>query len=371
MGSSKLRPSDMYNWLTNEGVDYFCGVPDSLVSPLSFFLEVNAKQQHTIAANEGNAIGLAIGHHVATGSIPLVYMQNSGLGNALDPLVSLADPSVLSIPMVLLISWRGEPGTADEPQHEKQGKITSQLLELMGIDYTILSPKAATAKKQVFDTVERAKQQQRPNALVLQKGTLQDFRYEISSTYPLTREAAIKHILENLDEESVLIASIGKVSRELFELRRSHEHDLLIVGGMGHASSVALSIAKQKPHKQIICLDGDGSTLMHMGSLTTIGTSGLKNYSHIVFNNGVHDSVGGQPTVGQKVSLPAIAKACGYTETITISEPNQIKDVVDRIPDEQGPMLIEILIRPGARTDLGRPTIPPRENKASFMRFII
>jgi len=376
MEEQKLSSEKLYNSFAENGVSYFCGVPDSLVSPFSLFLEANAKEHHTITANEGNAIGLAIGYHAATAKIPLVYMQNSGLGNAVDPLVSLVDSSVLSIPMLLLIGWRGQPGTKDEPQHAKQGAITGDLLKILNIPYVVLSRRPNEAARQVEKSVSHSIKSKSPYALLVEKDTLEGYKYDARplSNYPLSREEAIKCVVDNLDDSDIIIASIGKASRELYEYRdekqQSHRRDLLIVGGMGHASSIAMAIAQQKPNRKVYCLDGDGSVLMHMGSLATIGTKGLKNFYHIVFNNGLHDSVGGQPSAGFDIDLPAVAKACGYLRVVSAHEPNATTKALVATKKINGPVMIEVRIRSGARLDLARPSISPSGNKESFMAFL-
>lgn len=370
----KLSPHDLHDFLVKSDVGFFCGVPDSLVSSFSFFLESNTNEHHKIAANEGNAIGLAIGYHLATNKLALVYMQNSGLSNAIDPLASLADPTVFGIPMILLISWRGQPGKKDEPQHEKQGAITTKLLETLGIPYKVLSTNPQKAKTQIKAAARNSKTQKRPYALLLEDGTLADYRFEINSDYLLSREQAIEIVINNLDKTDVVVSNIGKTSRELFEYREKkqegHNNDLLVVGGMGHASSIASAIAQQKSDRSIYCLDGDGSVLMHMGSLANIGTSGLTNFKHLVFNNGVHDSVGGQPTVGLKIDLTAVAKACGYKHIKVVNQPDEFKKALKQIKTAKGPAFLEIRVHTGARSDLTRPTIHPTNNKEDFMSFL-
>lgn len=376
MAEERLDSNSLYSTLVENGVNYFCGVPDSLVSPFSLFLEANAKKQHTIAANEGNAIASAIGYHTATSKVPLIYMQNSGLGNAIDPLVSLVDPSVLGIPMILMISWRGQPGKKDEPQHVKQGAVTTDLLKTLDIPYEVLSRKSEEMVQQVSQAIKRTTKSNSPYALLVEKDTFTEYAYDVRSlkNYPLSREQAIKIVAESLTNSDIVIASIGKISRELFEYRnekhQSHDKDLLIVGGMGHASSIALGIAQQKLDRKVYCLDGDGSVLMHMGSLATIGTKNPKNFVHIIFNNGLHDSVGGQPTVGFEVDLLAIAKACGYTHVFSAHESTDIKQTLGSVSKLAGPIMIEVRVHAGSRQNLTRPTIVPQDNKQAFMTFL-
>lgn len=372
---TKLSCKSLFEALANNQIDYFCGVPDSTLTPLSSYLEEHPKLEHIVAANEGNAIGLATGYYLATSKLPLVYMQNSGLGNALDPLVSLADASVMGIPIILVIGWRGEPGKKDEPQHFKQGAITIELLSLLGIPFVILSDNPIEAQRQIGGAVKQAKESCMPFALVVQDDTLEPYSTtEIMPKYQLSREEALEIIVKKMDKTDVIVATNGKVSRELFEYRenheQSHEKDLLIVGAMGHASSIALGIAKNKPARRIYCIDGDGSTLMHMGALAINGTKGSKNFYHIVINNGSHDSTGGQPTAGFDLDLTSIAKATGYMKTYLIEGASELENTLDVIKTVTGPIFIEIRVKPGARKGLARPTISPQQNKTAFMAFL-
>ena len=324
----QLSTQELHDPLVTNGVDYFCGVPDSITGPFSHFLEDHAEGRHVITANEGNAIGLAIGYHIATGNIPLVYMQNSGLNNAIDPLASLADRSVLSTPMLLLVGWRGQPGKDDEPHHTRQGAITPELLRSLEIPFGILSRDPTEANQQVSEMVKNAGDQSRPHALLIEQDSFAEYSPAVinPSSYSMSREEAVVNIIEALDENAVIVSGIGKLSRELFEHRQKqdqdHSKDLLVVGGMGHASSIALGVAQQRPEKKVFCLDGDGSTLMHLGAIATIGNLSPANFYHIVFNNGSHDSVGGQPTTSSVIDLPAVALACGYRYAATQSEAN-------------------------------------------------
>lgn len=369
----QLSVQALYNNLNAGGVDYFCGVPDSITGPFSSFLEDHAKDKHTITANEGNAIGLAIGYHIATGKIPLVYMQNSGLNNTIDPLASLADRSVLNTPMLLLIGWRGQPGKNDEPHHARQGAITPDLLRSLEIPFDTLSHNTAETSQQITEIIKNINDLNRPQALLIEQGNFA--RYTPNSkplnNYPMNREEALAIVVEALDKDAIIVAGIGKLSRELFEYRqkhgRNHKKDLLVVGGMGHASSIALGIAQQKPEKKVFCLDGDGSTLMHLGALPTIGNLGPTNFYHVIFNNESHDSVGGQPTAVGNIKISEIARACGYRYTTSQSDAELVSAETVRIQQADGPALLEIKIRPGARSDLTRPTIKPVINKQEFM----
>lgn len=365
------------------GVDFFTGVPDSLLKNFCAYVTDRCGTKHVIAANEGGAVGLASGHYLATGRPALVYMQNSGQGNAVNPLTSLADPDVYSIPMVLLVGWRGEPGVHDEPQHVKQGKITVSLFETMGIPTFVLADEGELEsrvgvrewKEQVSSAVELAVREKRPVALIVRKGLFGD--YALQNKKPdiagLKREDAIEGILKALPEGAVVVSTTGMISREVYETRERlrsqveveegiscHAHDFLTVGSMGHASQIALGIALAQPTRKVICLDGDGASIMQMGNMAIVGQSHCGNLTHIVLNNAAHDSVGGQPTVGGAIDLKAIAKACGYEVIDNLNSPTPTCD-------SNSPKFLELRVAKGARKDLGRPKEKPQENKALFM----
>jgi len=337
--------------LGGQGVRFFCGVPDSLLKNFCAYVTDHCGANHVITANEGGAVALASGHYLATGKMALVYMQNSGQGNAVNPLASLADPDVYSIPMILLVGWRGEPGVHDEPQHVKQGKVTLSLFETLGIPTTVLSD---DWKGQVSSACKQAMDEKRPVALIVRKGLFAD--YALQSKKPdiadLPREKAIERLLDTLPPNAVIVSTTGMISRELYETRvrrnEGHSRDFLTVGSMGHASQIALGIAMAQPNRPVICLDGDGASIMQMGNMAIVGQSGCSNLTHIVLNNAAHDSVGGQPTVGGAIDLPAIANACGYNR-------------------EGAPTFKMICVAKGARKDLGRPKEPPQVNKQLFM----
>ena len=360
--------------LKNGGVDFFTGVPDSLLKSFCAYLTDNCGDNHVIAANEGGAVGLASGHYLATGKPTLVYMQNSGQGNAVNPLASLADPDVYSIPMVLLVGWRGEPGVKDEPQHVKQGKVTISLFETLGIPTEILPDNESEALDLARKMVGRAKSENRPVAIVVRKGLFAEYKLRDKSAdiSDLKREAAIEAILRALPENAVVVSTTGMISREVYETRvrlgQGHAHDFLTVGSMGHAIMIALGIAKAQPERKIICLDGDGASIMHLGNMAIAGQSRCGNLTHIVLNNSAHDSVGGQPTVGGRIDLPAIAAACGYDVHSATGLENSLPLCVSALKTSTDkPSFVEIKVAKGARKDLGRPKEPPQVNKALFM----
>ncbi len=368
-----------YHCLKEAGIHFFCGVPDSLLQDiLAYITDHTEPQQHIITANEGAAVALATGVHLATGEVPLVYMQNSGQGNALNPLASLTHKEVYSIPMILLIGWRGQPSQHDEPQHIKQGKINNELLDLMDIPFAILPQDISAANETVQQAIQQATSKQQPYAIVIEKNTFEKYRLQNSTQKEqpglLKREEIIKTIVDITDPEHMIVSTTGKTSRELFECRannhQGHQNDFLTVGSMGHASQIAMGLAVGQSKKKIICIDGDGALIMHMGSMATIGSHLTTNLIHVVINNGAHDSVGGQSTAGFSIDIPKIAQACGYKFTATAETLNEIQQSFNRCKETNGPSLLEIKSEKGARKDLGRPTSSPLENKNEFVSFL-
>lgn len=372
-----IKCEDFYNLLIKNEIDFFCGVPDSLLKyPIAYISDHAMKNKNIITANEGNAIALAAGHHLATGRIGMVYMQNSGEGNAINPLTSLTDKKVYSIPLLLLIGWRGEPGEKDEPQHVKQGEITKSLLDILEIPYNIIPDSIEETNHVIKKAVKYMKKQNSAYAIIVKKGIFEPYnltnKSEISNN--LSREEALRMVAEHLSSQDITISTTGKLSRELFEyreeLKQNHNRDFLTVGSMGHCSQIALGIAISKPTRDVYCFDGDGAVIMHMGSLAIIGSQKLENFKHIVFNNGAHDSVGGQLTAGLQIDIPLIAKACGYNSIFRAETKEEIIKKINLLKIIKGPSLLEIKVKKGARQNLGRPTISPKENKKAFMDFI-
>ena len=377
-----IRPQFFYDTLAGYGLDFYAGVPDSLLKNLCAYITDHADGAHNIiAANEGGAMGLAAGHYLATGQIPVVYMQNSGEGNIINPLASLTDPDVYNIPVLLVIGWRGKPGVHDEPQHVKQGKVTTGLLNVMGIDYTVLSKDEDKAAGQIQKAVNYMQATKQCYALVIEKDTFDAYTLQNVEKNDLTlsREDAIQIVASALGKKDVIVSTTGMISRELFEYRAAknegHERDFLTVGSMGHASQIALGIALEKQDRRVWCFDGDGATIMHMGSMAIVAQKAPKNYIHVVFNNGAHDSVGGQPTVGLNIDLPAIAKAVGYQRVLSVDTKNDLEKSLtsDLLPltSQEGPIFIEVKVKKGNRKDLGRPTTTPIQNKEALMQFLI
>lgn len=372
-----IRPKFFIDTLNSCGIDFYAGVPDSLLKSICAYLSDTADENHNIiTANEGGAIGLAAGYHLATGNIGCVYMQNSGEGNIINPLASLMDKDVYNIPVLLLIGWRGQPGVHDEPQHVKQGQITTALLDTLGISYAILSKDENAARKQIIEAVDRMNMTKEAYALIIEKNTFDNYtlRNAKKNEMTMSREMAIQQVADSLDESDVIVSTTGMISRELFEYRivrnEGHERDFLTVGSMGYASQIALGIALMKPDRRVWCFDGDGAAIMHMGGMAIIANKAPKNYIHLIFNNGAHDSVGGQPTVGFCIDFPGIAKALGYKNAISVDNIEKLVEILNKIKILEGPTIVEVKVRRGNRDNLGRPTTTPIENKEALMSFL-
>ena len=360
------------------GSDFYTGVPDSQLKALCNTLMATYgidPKHHVIAANEGNCVALAAGYHLATGKVPVVYMQNSGEGNIINPVASLLNDRVYAIPMVFIVGWRGEPGVHDEPQHIFQGEVTVKLLEDMDIAVFVIG------KETTDDEVERAMAgfrevlaRGKDVAFVIRKGALTDApKVEYGNDYAMTREEIIRHIVAASGEDPI-VSTTGKASRELFEIRvangQEHKYDFLTVGSMGHSSSIALGVALNKPGQRVWCIDGDGAALMHMGAMAVIGANKPKNLIHIVINNGAHETVGGMPTVAGRIDLVSVAKACGYPSAVCVASYDDLDRALDAAKDRNELSLIEVRCAIGAREDLGRPTTTTLENKQNFMEYL-
>ncbi|WP_207739283.1 phosphonopyruvate decarboxylase [Harryflintia acetispora] len=359
------------------GSKFFVGVPDSQLQALCNYLydTYGTGVNHIIAANEGNCTAIAAGYHLATGKVPMVYMQNSGIGNALNPIVSLLNPKVYGIPCIFVVGWRGEPGVRDEPQHVYQGEITISLLKEIGIPSIVLEEN--TSEKtfaEQFADLKPALSNGNSVAIVIKKAVL---HYEKSvlykNDYTFCREEALKRIA-CVCANDVIVSTTGKTSRELWELRENmgsgHERDFLTVGSMGHASSIALGLALHTPNKRVWCIDGDGALLMHMGSMAVIGQYSPHNLIHIVINNGAHESVGGMPTVAAPLHLDEIASSMGYSYAVSTDSSAGLDRILKEVVQREELRFVEIKAAIASRKDLGRPTIPPSENKSNFMAFI-
>lgn len=372
-----LSSQAFFDVLGGLGVSLFAGVPDSLLKDFCAYVTDNAPaERHVITANEGSAVALAMGHYLASGDLGVVYMQNSGLGNTVNPLTSLADPAIYGVPMILLIGWRGRPGEHDEPQHVQMGRVTKETLAAIGVEAADLPDDIEAAREVAKKAVETARAKSAPYALLVKKGTFEGYKLKRkdAAPYELTREGAIERIVASLPAGIAIVSTTGMPSRELFEIRERrkepHASDFLTVGGMGHASQIALGAALARPKQQMLCLDGDGAVLMHMGGLTTIGQLKPANYHHVVLNNGAHDSVGGQPTVAFSVDLRAIASASGYLKTSLATNEEELTAALKTFFSEPGPNLLEVRVKKGARADLGRPTQTPADLARDFSGFL-
>lgn len=372
-----LSPSFFIDTLARYGVDFYAGVPDSLLKNVCAYITDHLDENHNIiAANEGGAVALAAGHYLATGRVGCVYMQNSGEGNAVNPLASLTDSEVYHIPMLLLIGWRGRPGVHDEPQHVKQGKITTGLLNTMGINYEVLSKEEESAALQIAKAADSIRRTGDVFALVVEKDTFDSYalQTQVPNDYPMSREEAIQMVAAAAEQDAAIVATTGMISRELFEYRaaqqQGHQRDFLTVGSMGHASQIALGIALEKPARRIYCFDGDGAAIMHAGGMAIVASKHPRNYVHVLFNNGAHDSVGGQPTVGHQIDLPAIAKAVGYRDAFSAATADELMQALQRIAHAEGPLFLEVRVHRGNRKDLGRPTTSPIQNKEALMEYL-
>ena len=358
--------------------DFYTGVPDSQLKALCNYLMATYgidPKHHVIAANEGNCTALAAGYHLATGKVPVVYMQNSGEGNIINPVASLLNDKVYAIPVVFIVGWRGEPGIHDEPQHIYQGEVTVKLLEDMDIRTFVIGKETTeeelVAKMNEFRAILTTG---KDVAFVIRKGALTDApKVEYKNDNMMVREEIIQHIVKASGEDPI-VSTTGKASRELFETRaangQSHKYDFLTVGSMGHSSSIALGLAINKLDQRIWCVDGDGAVLMHMGSMAVIGANKPKNLIHVVINNGAHETVGGMPTVASSIDLVAIAKACGYPNAVCVDNFNDLDRELDVAKNRNELSMIEVKCSIGAREDLGRPTTTALENKLGFMEYL-
>jgi len=367
----------LVDYLKRSNVEFITGVPDTLLN--DFCLSVDdqwPQEHHIIAANEGNAVGLAAGYHLASNSVPLVYMQNSGIGNTLNPLVSLTNKDVYGIPMILLIGWRGDPSINDWPQHKKQGELTTVLLDDLDIPYKIPEDDLGDVVASFDWAIKTAKENSSPVAIIAKKGIFERGEKEDASTLPsiynLTRETAMECIIDSIPEDSICVATTGRAARELHALRdfkkMGHDRDFLNVGAMGHASSIATGIAISKKDNLVVCFDGDAGAIMHLGSFTTSGLIKQNNLLHIVLNNGAHESVGGQPSAGFNSNLTGIAKNSGYN---TIDSPvktkEELEDAVKKALKNSGPNFIEVFIRKGMRSEMPKLIVDHKALKNSLM----
>ena len=374
-----MDPLDFYEYLIKSKIHFYTGVPDSLLKEFNNVVQKNSNpQNHIITANEGSAIALATGYHLASKKIPLVYLQNSGTGNIINPVMSLTSNKVYSIPILIIIGWRGEPGVKDEPQHLSQGECMIDLIKSLKIPFEILSNNIEESKVIIDTTLKSIKQTSKPHIILVKKNTFQKYSNKINvfNNFPIYRKEAIEHVVDFFNKD-IILSTTGKISRELLETVKeknlSQDNIFLNVGAMGHVSMISLGVA-MNTSKRVICLDGDGSVLMHMGNLTSIGTSNCINLIHVVLNNGMHESVGIQPTKGFDVDIYKIAKECGYQHSILIEKIEDIKETFSNIisNNKHGPILVEIRInnKVNYSHELARPQDLPIERKNKFVKFI-
>ena len=366
---------EFLEFMNQHNLNFFTGIPDSTFKHLLKCVSDNKDITNIKPANECEAIALAAGYHLSTGKLGIVYLQNSGEGKTVNPLTSLCDKEVYSIPLLMLIGWRGQPGIKDEPQHKKMGRVTIPLLDTLEIPYQILPDKLEDAKKTILELVKIAESQKTPVALIIKKNVFADYKQKLtpSTNSKLLRENAIKIIVDNLNEKDIIISTTGKTSRELFEYRIAKKEiprDFYTVGSMGCSSSIGLSIALSKPNRKLFVFDGDGAAIMQLGSLATIGHYSPKNFYHIIFDNNSYDSTGGQLTTSDSVDFGNIAKAAGYSTVLKALSDSELKNAILKLKSVDGPAILVVKVKQGARKNLGRPTTTPIENKETFMNFI-
>ncbi len=372
-----MEVQTIINLLRDMNIAFYTGVPDSQLRALCDCL-MEGKGiggEHVITANEGNAVALAAGEYLATGRIPVIYMQNSGIGNAVNPILSLTSEKVYGIPCIFIVGWRGEPGIHDEPQHIHQGELTIRLLEDLGIKTYVIDE--GTSEEDIRQELAECGQwfaQGRSLAFVVKKNALQnEAKISYRNSFVLLREQVIECITEAAGQD-VIVATTGKAGRELYEVRerrgQSHKYDFLTVGSMGHCSSIALGVALNKPDKKVWCIDGDGAVLMHMGAMAVIGNRKPKNLVHVVINNEAHESVGGMPTVSATMNIPQIALGCGYEWAVSVQTMEELKEKLQQAKAAAVLSLIEVKCAVGARADLGRPKASPKENRDIFMEYL-
>lgn len=372
-----MNVKEFMNYILNLGINTFSGIPDSTLK--EFCTELNnyngASIKHFVTANEGAAVGLAAGVYLATGKPACVYMQNSGIGNAVNPLTSIANQEVYEIPMLLVVGWRGEPGIKDEPQHKFMGRITEEMLRCLEINYGIIGRDSTSEEiRHVFENADQALRSNHQYTIIVKRGTFtKSERVYYRNKYSLSRETAISEIVKFADAEDIIVSTTGKISRELFEesdaIYQQHIQDFLTVGGMGHASMIAFGIALSRPNKQVYCLDGDGALLMHMGSLGIMGNYPVDNLIHVCLNNNAHESVGGMPTGAPHLEFSEIARVCGYSSIFTVLTSDELISALEHCRKSRGLTFIEVKVSLDSRENLGRPKESAVQNKINFMSY--
>lgn len=366
---------DLFDSLKSQGVNFFTGVPDSLLNNFCLYMVENIPDgQHVMAANEGNAVAIAAGHYMATGDIPVVYMQNSGIGNATNPLLSLTHDCVYGIPMILVIGWRGDPAISDHAQHKKQGELTPVLMKDMDIPYEILDDENTVIQKFEW-AVDKAKEISAPVALIAKKAILTEKvkKQEYPESRLMNREEAVSAVVDVLGNDAIYLGTTGRATREVHEQLKEHGvgegHEWQNVGSMGHVSSVGLGIALAKPEQKVVVFDGDAAAVMHMGALATNCRYKAGNLIHIVLNNGVNESVGGQPSAGYVVNLTEIAAACGYkTPGHAVETREELQEIIKDYKEDEMPLFIDVHVRQGIRSDMPKLNIDHKAQKEALMK---
>ncbi|CDI49834.1 phosphonopyruvate decarboxylase [Clostridium tetani] len=359
------------------GIGSIVGVPDSTLKEFCDYMNYENPRnlKHYVPANEGAAVGLAAGVYLGTGKPACIYMQNSGIGNAANPIISLLNKEVYDIPALFMVGWRGEPGIHDEPQHKFQGMITKELFELLNIKNEVISSNTTDEQlKTIFEVARNELNNSKQFAIIVKKGTFEKRGNKAhKNSYEILREDAIKEILKQIEVTDMIVSTTGKISREVYEesdiILGGHKQNFLTVGSMGHSSMIALGLAKEHENRRIYCIDGDGAVLMHMGSLAFIAKQNPKNLIHIVLNNDAHESVGGMPTCAVDVNIGNIARACGYLKVYHVYSLNELTTVLKKAKAINELCLIEVKVSLESRNDLGRPKESARENKENFMKY--
>lgn len=372
-----MRAQELLQNLEHMGIKVITGVPDSTLKAFCDGLQLHGENfRHYVAVNEGAAVGIAMGSYLASGKPACVYLQNSGIGNIVNPLTSLANSEIYGIPMLFIIGWRGEPGVKDEPQHVFMGKITCRMMETLEVPYAVIDKNTTSEKLQeILEEADQHLKKQEQFAIIVKKGTFDsDEKFVWDNGCSLGREQALGSLLELLPENACIVSTTGKISRELYEQsnrrKGSHENLFMTVGGMGHASMIAYGIAQENPGRRVICVDGDGAVLMHMGTLPFIASRASENFVHVVMNNRAHESVGAMPTDCGSVSLSEMAKAAGYKKVSRVQNENELKQAAELLRESEGPVFLEIQVSLGSRADLGRPAETARENRDDFMDYL-
>ena len=372
-----MKAQQLLKQIEEMGIEVITGVPDSTLKQFCDGLQTyDGRLRHYVPANEGAAVGIAVGTYLATGKPACVYLQNSGIGNTINPLASLANKDVYGIPMLFIVGWRGEPGTKDEPQHVFQGKITCELYDTMAVPYSVVD--SETTWEEMLDILRKAEECFERNeqyAVIVKKGTFEvadKFVWKNGNT--LNREEALGKLLKMIPRDACIVSTTGKISRELYEqsnrLYGNHDSVFMTVGGMGHASMIAFGIAKADESRRVVCIDGDGAALMHMGALPFLASNAPKNYGHIVINNQAHESVGAMPTGCQDVNFTKLAEAAGYRKTLRVATEAELEKLTELVENVCGPVLIEIMVALDSRPDLGRPVETAAQNRDAFMSYL-